>query len=146
MKNGIINYDNNTYTSNYFESGGGDVPFIYEKLEKAVKYENKIELIELYVKTAFVDTEMKEGNSVNEPKFNYIIYKNFNFATNQFEDKIKTTAASEFNRDANEENQISLKTNKEMSKVLNNLNTYVYSFVLDNSTGQYYLNGFNSKK
>lgn len=89
---------------------------------------------------------MKEENSVNEPKFNYIIYKNFNFATNQFEDKITTTTASEFNRDANEENQISLKTNKEMSKVLNNLNTYVYSFVLDNSTGQYYLNGFNSKK
>lgn len=143
MKNGIINYDNNTYTSNYFESGGGEVPFIYEKLENAIKSGNKIEL---YVKTAFVDAEMKEENSVNEPKFNYIIYKNFNFATNQFEDKITTTTASEFNRDANEENQISLKTNKEMSKVLNNLNTYVYSFVLDNSTGQYYLNGFNSKK
>lgn len=119
------------------------MPFIYEKLEKAIKYEDKIEL---YVKTAFIDTEMKEAGNINEPEFEYIIYKNFDFNTNKFKDKILTTASSSFNKDTSEENQILVKDNKEISSVLNKLNTYVYTFVLDNSTGQYYLNEFSSKK
>ena len=39
---GEITYSNNLYTANYVEGGGGDVPFIYQQLEKIIKYNNKI--------------------------------------------------------------------------------------------------------
>jgi hypothetical protein len=129
---GEITYSNNLYTANYVEGGGGDVPFIYQQLEKIIKYNNKIDI---YVKTAFVDTKYDE----NLDDFKYIIYSDFN--NNTFNTKLLETTSKEFSNNQNLE-QISTRENKTISNVLNKLNTYVYSFELDNSTQKYYLTSF----
>ena len=77
---GEIKYSSNLYTAKYIEGGGGDVPFIYQELNKILKYENKIEV---YVKTAFIDTIYIDGDDNSEAQFNYKIYKNFK--NNKFE-------------------------------------------------------------
>lgn len=129
---GEITYSNNLYTANYVEGGGGDVPFIYQQLEKIIKYNNKIDI---YVKTAFVDTEYDK----NIDDFKYIIYGDFN--NNTFNTKLLETTSKEFSNNQNLE-QISTRENTTLSNVLNKLNTYVYSFELDNSTLNYYLTSF----
>lgn len=129
---GEINYSNNLYTANYVESGGGDVPFIYQQLEKILKYNNKIDI---YVKTAFVNTEYNE----NTDDCKYLIYSDFNNDT--FKTKLLETTSKEFSNNQNLE-QISTKENKTLSNILNKLDTYVYSFELDTSTSNYYLISF----
>lgn len=141
---GIITYDNNLYTSNLFQGGGGDLPFIHEELQKIVKYNDKMEV---YVKTTFVDTEYV-GDSISD--FYYIMYKDFDFNTNNFKEQLAKTTESDFTKSYSDDEyngqQIFLKPNQEVSKISSNLNTYVYTFELDNATGEYYLSGFNIYK
>ena len=84
---GDISYSNNLYTADYIEGGGGDVPFIHQEVQKVLKNNDKIEL---YVKTAFVDTEYIG----NIDDFEYIIYQNFE--NNKFEGKVAEVTATEF--------------------------------------------------
>ncbi len=122
MFGSTVNYSNNIYSIELFQGGGGDCPFIHEQVTKALKYNNKIEV---YVKTAFVDTKYVESSD----SFEYILYKDFNFATNTFNNQLSKIAAT-----------------KKMPELSSDFNTYVYTFDLDNSNGNYYLSGFNMAK
>lgn len=136
---GNINCYNNTYTANYIESEGRDVPFIHQQIEKVLKYNDKIEV---YVKTAFINTEYDEV--ANE--YEYIIYKNFD--NNEFNMKVTQMDSIKF-VDAYLENETDLdgfKTNSQIEKISNKLNTYVYTFKLDKTNENYYLSAFNEAK
>ena len=117
-----VNYSNNSYSVELFQGGGGDCPFIQEQVTKALQYNNKIEI---YVKTAFVDTKYVESSD----SFEYILYKDFNFATNTFNNQLSKIAATQ-----------------KMPELSSDFNTYVYTFDLDSSSGNYYLSGFNMAK
>lgn len=138
---GDISYSNNLYTADYIEGGGGDVPFIHQEVQKVLKNNDKIEL---YVKTAFVDTEYIG----NIDDFEYIIYKNFE--NNKFEGKIAEVTAAEFIKGHENKDEIigeiSLNSNFVISKKINQLNSYVYTFEKDDFTGEYYLSGFDIAK
>lgn len=122
MFGSTVNYSNNAYSIELFQGGGGDCPFIHEQVTKALKYNNKIEV---YVKTAFVDTKYVESSD----SFEYILYKDFNFATNTFNNQLSKIAATQ-----------------KMPELSSDFNTYVYTFDLDSSSGNYYLSGFNMAK
>ncbi len=122
MFGSTVNYSNNAYSIELFQGGGGDCPFIHEQVTKALKYNNKIEV---YVKTAFVDTKYVESSD----SFEYILYKDFNFATNTFNNQLSKIAATQ-----------------KMPELSSDFNTYVYTFDLDSSNGNYYLSGFNMAK
>lgn len=117
-----VNYSDNTYSIELFQGGGGDCPFIQEQVTKALQYNNKIEI---YVKTAFVDTKYVESSD----SFDYILYKNFNFATETFENQLSKVSGTQ-----------------KMPELSSDFNTYVYTFDLDSSSGNYYLSGFNMAK
>lgn len=139
---GEINYSNNVYTADSIDGGGGDVPFIHQEVKKVLKYNDKIEV---YVNTVFIDTQYIDDD--NGGDFEYIIYKNYN--NNKFEEKLTETTSEEFSKNySNDEynGNISLKSNSEIAKIANQLNTYVYSFELDNIRGEYYLSEFNISK
>ncbi len=128
---GIIKYNNGTYTANLFQGGGGDVPFIHQEVEKILKNGDKVEV---YVKTAFIDTEYIESTL----DFEYTIYKNFNFNTNEFEGQLSKLNSEEY---GNHKIGISESSKEVISNVSNSLNTYVYTFEADN-LGNYNLTGF----
>ena len=141
---GEIKYSSNLYTAKYIEGGGGDVPFIYQELNKILKYENKIEV---YVKTAFIDTIYIDGDDNSEAQFNYKIYKNFK--NNKFEEKIAETTDGKFydgypKKDS--DYPVSFRPNSEIAKIKDKLNTYLYTFKLDNTKGEYYLSEFDIVK
>ncbi len=120
---GMIKYNDGTYTANLFQGGGGDVPFIHQEIEKVEKNGDKVEL---YVKTAFIDTEYIESTL----DFEYVIYKNFNFNTNTFEGKLSKINSEEY---GNHEVGISENSKQVISNVSNSLNTYVYTFEKDDA-------------
>ena len=128
-----INYKNNKYTANYIESTGGDIPFIHQQIEKVLKHNNKIEV---YVKTAFVDTVYDEGSD----KYEYIIYKNFK--NNEFNMKLTQMDSLKF-IDGYSNEKSNFNKNEKIDKISDKLNTYVYTFVLDETDKEYYLNEFN---
>ena len=130
---GKINYKNNKYTANYIESTGGDIPFIHQQIEKVLKHNNKIEV---YVKTAFVDTVYDEGSD----KYEYIIYKNFK--NNEFNMKLTQMDSLKF-IDGYSNEKSNFNKNEKIDKISDKLNTYVYTFVLDETDKEYYLNEFN---
>ncbi len=123
MFGSTVNYSNNAYSIELFQGGGGGpTPFIHEQVTKSLKYNNKIEI---YVKTAFIDTKYVE--SLDD--FEFILYKDFNFATNTFNNQLSKIAATQ-----------------KMPELSSDFNTYVYTFDLDSSNGNYYLSGFNMAK
>ena len=133
---GNVKFYNNTYTSNYIESEGGDVPFIHQQIEKVLKYNDRIEV---YVKTAFIDTEYDEVSN----EYNYIIYKNFK--NNEFNKKITQMNSLKFlDAYSEEENKLEcFRENSQIEKISDKLDTYVYTFILDEGDKNYYLNEFN---
>ena len=133
---GKINYKNNIYTANYIEGGGEDIPFIHQQIEKVLKYNNKIEV---YVKTAFIDTEHDEASN----KCQYIIYKNFK--NDEFNMKLTQMDSSKF-IDAYSGEEGAFTKNEQIDKLSDKLNTYVYTFVLNEVDKEYYLNEFNIAK
>ena len=128
---GIVNYSNNLYTANVFQGGGGDVPFIHNELQKAIKYNDKIEL---YVNPVFVDSEY-----IDENNFNYTLYKNFDFDTETFIEPITEILSSDYYN--TETNSMS---NQTVANLANRLDTYVFTFKLDSANGTYYLAEFNN--
>lgn len=95
---------------------------MHEQIEKALKYNDKIEI---YVRTAFVNAVPLS----NSDDWDFLIYKDFNFTTETFENQLS---------------KISL--TQEMPELSSDFNTYVYTFDLDSSNGNYYLSGFNMAK
>lgn len=133
---GNVKYYNNTYTSNYIESEGGDVPFIHQQIEKVLKYNDRIEV---YVKTAFIDTEYDEVSN----EYDYIIYKDFK--NNEFNKKITQMNSLKFlDAYSDQENKLEcFRENPQIGKISDKLDTYVYTFILDEGDKNYYLNEFN---
>ena len=132
---GVINYSNNLYTANYAK-GSGDAAIIQQEVQKVLKYNDKIEI---YVKTAFVDAQYDK----NTKEFNYTIYKSFN--QNKFEEAIgKITSSKLKNSYLNNDNkESSFNSNSEILKLAEKLDTYVYTFNIENSSANYYLSKFN---
>lgn len=138
---GDITYADNKYIANYVEGGGGDTPFIYQYIDKAIK--NKDE-IKIYVKTAFVDI-----TSFNEAQYEYTytIYKNFDNEKSEFSDKVTDIISTDFYNKNSTDGYTSITLNNN-EEITNNLNSYVYTFKLDGSdvAGNYYLYGFSKLK
>lgn len=135
---GDIEFANNVYTANFFEGGGGDMPFIYQQVYQATQTGDTIKL---FVKTAFIDTEYNE----NTEGFNYFIYQNFE--NDQFENKLGETTDEKFLAPEFDYNHvITVKPNSEMVDVLDKLDSYVYVFTLDEATNEYGLTSFSKEK
>jgi hypothetical protein len=105
---GTVVYDNGTYTAKFVESGGADYPYINETIEKAVKYNDRIEI---YVKTGFCKIQE-----------DYV--------------DIYTDLAME-----NKVGKIDVGYDITDETTIEKLNTYKYTFNLDNTTGEYYFAG-----
>lgn len=134
-----INYNTNTdkYEATIFQGGGGDIPFIHEEFSKAIKRDNEIKI---YVKTAFVDSTWVDNND-----FVYDIYSDYNFRKETFENKLYTTNATEFYKNYNYTNKLTENVNGEIGKIIDKLDTYVYTFTLDKDSGEYYFTAFNKE-
>lgn len=132
---GIINYDGETYTGTINESlDGNEVSFIYQEIQKAIQYDNEIEVI---MKTAFVK---QEGDKC-------LIYQNYN---EDFENKLLEISYEKLfeNLVLNKktgEGAVSISNNKVLNEIRDELNTYKYIFEKDNSTGEYYLKEFKKE-
>ena len=132
---GVIDYNNNLYTANY-RKGSGDAAFIHQEVEKVLKYSNKIEV---YVKTAFVDNEY----SSNTRSFNYVVYKSFN--ADNFEEELARLSHAEIKNNYidKENNTSSFSSNAKIKELVDNLNSYVYTFSIDGNDGNYHLSSFD---
>ena len=135
---GDIIYSNDLYTANYIQGGGGDVPFIHQEVSKVSKTNNTIKV---YVNTAFVNPIYIDND--NGGDFDYIIYKDFK--NNEFEEQITKISSEAFYKNYSSDQNL-LNSNLEIKNIASQLNTYVYTFELDNSTGEYYLSEFSIAK
>lgn len=108
-------------------------PLIYQEMQKVVKYNEKVIV---YVKVAYMDA--KENK--------YIAYKDFN--DNKFEEELaeftseELFGASELNQYTGE-GTVSSNPNSALDGIREQLDTYKYTFTLDQETGTYYLSKFN---
>lgn len=132
---GIINYEGETYTGIINEDIVEDrVAFIYQEVQKVIKYDNEIVII---MKTAFVNQEDDK----------YVIYQNYN---DNFENRLLETTYeklfenSVFNKKTGE-GSISISNNKVLNEIRNELNTYKYTFTKDDFTEEYYLKEFEKE-
>lgn len=134
----VVEYKNGKYITEYFDGlGGGGQPFIHQEISKVLKYDDKIEL---YVKTAFVNPNMKvDENMVS--KLYYEVYKDYDFLKEQFNQKLLEITEEEYYEfePLIEDNYLLLQPTTMSDK----LDTYVYVLELDSTDGQYYLSEFN---
>lgn len=128
---GEIIYSNNLYTASYDVSGGDIIPFIHESIQKVLKYEDKVEI---YVKTAFVDTD---------DYLMLVIYSDFDFNNNKFQNEIIRISEEEFCKNYTYTTSLDTSNHSTINSIKNKLNTYVYTFKIDKETGEYYLDSFN---
>lgn len=135
-----INYNgyNNKYEATIFQGGGGDIPSIHEEFLKAIKYDDEIKI---YVKTAFINVPRLTDNN----DFVYDIYSNYNFRKEIFENKLYTTTSTDFYKNYSYTNKLTENANTEISKIIDKLDTYVYTFTLDKDSGEYYFTAFNKE-
>lgn len=131
---GPISYSNGIYTSIVSENTENEMaPLIYQEIQKVVKYTDKVVV---YVKVAYMDVE--EGK--------YIVYKDF--TDGKFEEKLLEMTAEElfeeesFNQYTGE-GTVTIDANTSLDDIRNQLDTYKYTFSLDEETGEYYLTKFN---
>ena len=122
-KTGMVTYSNGSYTANFIEGGGMGYPFIDEYVVNGIKYSDRVEI---FVKTAFVRYEGQVGYD------DFIIYKDYE--DGEMKNKIDTISVSN-----GEDFVVS-------EDIKNNLNTFKYTFNLDNTTGEYYFAGFDIVK
>lgn len=130
-----ISYANSLYTSEISELTEELKPLIYQEIQKAVKYSEKIIV---YVKTAFIDVDEND----------YKVYKNFN--ENKFKEQLLNMKSEElFDKnllDTNTgEGTITLEQNSALKEIRKNLNTYKYIFTFDETTQDYYLSEFRKE-
>ena len=132
---GIITYDGENYTGIVNDTTGeGNLAFAYQEIQKVVQYDNEIAIV---VKTAFVRQENNQ----------YIIYKDFN---ENFENRLMEIASDELFKNASfnkitGEGSIAVSKNAALNNIRNELNTYKYTFLKDDSTGEYYLKEFRKE-
>ncbi len=111
----------------------GIAPLIYQEIEKVVKYNEKVIV---YVKVAYMDTDENK----------YVVYKDFN--DNKFEEKLSELTPEELFGDIalnkyNGEGTVSANPNSALDSIRDQLDTYKYTFTLEQQTGKYYLSKFN---
>ena len=132
---GIITYDGENYTGIVNDTTGeGNLAFAYQEIQKVVQYDNEIAIV---VKTAFVRQENNQ----------YIIYQDFN---ENFENRLMEIASDELFKNASfnkitGEGSIAVSKNAALNNIRNELNTYKYTFLKDDSTGEYYLKEFRKE-
>lgn len=129
---GIINYNDGLYTGTVAQTSGEMAPLIYQEVEKAVRYSDKIII---YVKTAFVNTKDNK----------YVVYRNFE--KGQFKGKLLELTQEElfpgnsYNENTGE-GAILLNSNTKLDNIRNELNTYKYTFSLNENHQTFYLSEF----
>lgn len=111
-------------------------PFIYQEVQKVVRYSEKIIL---YVKTVYIVVE--DGK--------YIVYKGYE--NNEFTEKLFEIKPEELLGDViidqnSGEGSITIEPNAKLDDIRNQLDTYKYTFKLDGSTQEYYLSEFGKDK
>lgn len=134
---GTINYSNGMYTSILIEDTENAenkiIPIIYQEIQRVVKYSTKVIV---YVKVAYMDVKGE----------NYIVYRDFS------DDELKSEllkvtreevfGENDFNKNTGE-GTVTEKLNSSLDDIRSKLNTYKYTFSLDQETGEYYLSKFN---
>lgn len=131
---GTISYSNGIYTSIVSKNIENEMaPIIYQEIQKVVKYTDKVVV---YVKVVYMDVE----------EDNYIAYKDF--TEGEFEERLAEITPEElfgeesFNPNTGE-GTVTIDTNTSLNSIRNRLDTYKYTFSLDEETGEYYLSKFN---
>lgn len=130
---GVINYNSDLYVANPMaEESETNSPFIYQEIQKLLQYDEKIVV---HVKSVFVD--VKDGK--------YILYKNYN---NSFKEELAEITPEELLKDKTinkytGEGTITLETNSALDNIREKLDTYTYTYLLDQETNEYYLSEFN---
>ena len=122
------------YVAYVTEGGGGAQPGIGENIQKILQYNNKIEV---YVNPVFCDYP----NGDEGPE---LIYRSFDFTKGEFVDEIKENSQIDYSEDK----FIDLDEKIEFTygnNVSNKLDTYVYTFELDSTDGEYYLSSFEKR-
>jgi len=110
------------------------VPLIYQEIQKAEQYTDKVIV---YVKTAFIDVENEK----------YSIYRNFD---NNFYGELQKISEydlfgeNSFNKETGEGSIVN-KNNINLDSIREQLNTYKYTFSLNQKTGEYFLSEFNKE-
>jgi len=135
---GTVTYDkeNKEYFSWITEGGGFAQPWIDEWVQKAIKYDNKIEI---YVNTAFINVT---GDSMDDEIVN--IYKGYDFTRKEFVNKIDEMPIGIYTGVAfGDPSEVDVNVRNRVNNDIQQLNTYVYTFEQDNTDGQYYLSAFN---
>ncbi len=130
-------YENgNYYIANVVAGDGWSEFSVVEKVNKVLKYDNKIDI---YVKAgyeSFNSNGLTEGdflemdeNAIKAKGVTTSIYQDYDFNTNTPKNKLIEQPGNQAN----------------IEEVLNQLDTYVYTFEKD-LTGEYYLSGFSKRK
>lgn len=127
-------YDEN-YVTEYHPGGGGDRPFIHQQVNKVLKYDDKLEI---YVKTVFGDVI---GTTNDENYFIYEIYKNYNFKTDVFDNSLLEVVNEQFYDGAGYNKRINFQS-PVLNDILDQIDTYVYTFEYDETANDYYLSEF----
>lgn len=135
INQGTINYENDLYTSTimqYNEKTEAEVPIIYQEVEKVIKYSKKIEI---YVDVSYINPENER----------YSVYKNFK--DGKFSEKLMETTKEELFEDFciniyTGEGTVTTEQNVNLNGIRSQLNTYKYTFMLNQATGEYYLTEF----
>ena len=134
INKGTIIYDNGLYTNIATDNIDEQIsPIIYQEMQKVVKYSDKIIV---YVKVAYMDTDGQR----------YIVYKDFN--EEKFEEQLLEITQEELFQENlfnpyTGEGTVSIETNNSLNSIREQLDTYKYTFSLDNETGEYYLSKFS---
>lgn len=108
--------------------------WIDERVQKAIKYDNKIEI---YVNTAFIGIKYGDDEISN-------IYKGYDFTRKEFVNKVDEMSLSDYaSVSFGEPGEVDENVRNRVKNGIQQLNTYVYTFEKASTDGQYYLSAFN---
>ena len=132
---GKIDFDGENYIGVVNENAeSGKVAFVYQEVQKVVKYEKEIIIL---TKTAFIEQQDNK----------YIVYKKYN---KDFKNKLMEITPEELFENSTLDKitgkgTIATANNPVLNDIREELNTYKYTFEKDDSTGEYYLKEFKKE-
>ena len=134
-----VTYDKNIYRIN--SVGAGERPYIYQEIQEAKKYDDRIELV---VKTAFTEYDYTNAEDMADAKL--VIYKDIKNGKPQNKVMEISKDTEKTGIYASLSNGFAVQKNSTLLSIYNNLNTYTYTFNLDKTTNNYYLAAFTKIK
>ena len=133
---GMIYYENGFYTNSYTKEDEIKIaPFIYQELQKVVKYSTEITV---YVKAGYIDT-------LGDVCMIYKDLENGKLSRRILQVDVKELLGETSVNYSTGEGTISINENSALDAIRKKLNTYKYTLRLDETTGEYYLSSFEQE-